>query len=193
MEKNIHIYVYIHIWTVAHQAPLSMEFSRQEKENCHSLLQGIFPTQVWNPGLPHCRQILYHLSHQGSPSIQFSRSVVSNSLQPHGLQHARIPCPSPAPRACSNSCLLSWWCHPTMSSSVIPFCSCLQSFPASGSFPMSQFFPSGGQSIGVSASALVLPMNIQDWFPLGNHTVIPSYLSLYLSWTLRGWNNFYLQ
>ena len=92
---------------------------------------------------------------------------MSNSLQPHGLQHARLLCPSPIPRACSNSCPLSPWCHPTISSSVIPFSSCLQSFPASGSFSMSQFFASGGQSIGVSTSASVLPMNIQDKFPLG--------------------------
>ena len=97
----------------------------------------------------------------------FSHSVVSNSLRPHGLQHARPPCPSPAPTACSNSCPLSRRCHPTISSSVVSFSSLLQSFPASGSFQMSQFFTSGGQSIGVSASALVLPMNIQDWFPLG--------------------------
>ena len=88
-------------------------------------------------------------------------------LQPHGLQHAWVPCPSPTPGACSNSCPLSWWCHPTISSSVIPFSSHLQSFPASGSFPMNQFFTSGGQSIGVSASASVLPMNSQEWFPLG--------------------------
>ena len=98
---------------------------------------------------------------------QFSRSVVSNSLRPHGLQHARLPCLSPTPGACSNSCPSSQWCHPTISSSVIPFSFCLQSFPASGSFPMSQLFASGGQSIGASPSALVLPMNIQDWFPLG--------------------------
>ena len=100
-------------------------------------------------------------------SVQFSRSVVSNSLRPHGLQHARLPCPSPTPRAYSNSCPLSQSCHPTISSSVIPFSTCLQSFPASGSFPMSLFFASGGQSMGVSASALVLPMNTQDWSPLG--------------------------
>ena len=100
-------------------------------------------------------------------SVQFSRSVMSNSFQPRGLQHTRLPCPSPIPRAYSKSCPLSWWCHPTISSSVLPFFSCLQSFPASGSFQMSQFFASGGQSIGVSASALVLPLNIQDWFPLG--------------------------
>ena len=88
-------------------------------------------------------------------SVQSSRSVVSDSLWPHGLQHARLPCPSPTPKACSNSCPSSRWCHPTISSSVIPF-SCLQSFPASGSFPMSQFFASDGQSVGVSASASVL-------------------------------------
>ena len=99
-------------------------------------------------------------------SVQFSYSAVSNSLWPHRLRHARPPCPSPTPRVYSNSCPLCWWCHPTISSSVVPFSSCLQSFPASGSFPMSQFFASGGQSIGVSASTSVLPMNIQDWFLL---------------------------
>ena len=92
---------------------------------------------------------------------------MSNSLQPHGLQYAKLPCPSPTPRACSNSSPSSQWCHPTISSSVVSFSSCLQSFPASGSFPRSHFFASRGQSIGVSASALVLSMNIQDWFPLG--------------------------
>ena len=100
-------------------------------------------------------------------SVQFSHSVVSDSLQPHGVQQARLPCPSPTLRAFSNSCPSSLWCHPTISSSVVPFSSCLQSFPASGSFSMSQFFASGGQSIGAAASASVLPMNIQDWFPLG--------------------------
>ena len=98
--------------------------------------------------------------------VQFSRSVTSDPLWPHGLQHTKLPCPSLIPGACSNSCPLSWCCHPTISSSVIPFSSHFQSFPASGSFPVSQFFASGGQSIGVSASASVLPMNIQDWFPL---------------------------
>ena len=92
---------------------------------------------------------------------------MSDSLRPHGLQHARLSCPSPTPGACSNSRPSSWWCHPTISSSIVPFSSCLQSFPESGSFPMSQLFASGGQSTGVSASASVLPMNIQDWFPLG--------------------------
>ena len=100
-------------------------------------------------------------------SVQFSRSVVSNSLQPHGLQHSRFPCPSPTPGVYSNSCPLSRWYHPTISSSVVPFSSHLQSFTGSGSFQMSQFFASGGQSIRASASALVLPMNIQDWFPSG--------------------------
>ena len=100
-------------------------------------------------------------------SFLFSHSVVSDSLWPHGLHHAKPPCPSPTPRVHPNSCPLSWWCHRTISSSVIPFSSCLQSFPASGSFPMSQSFTSGSQSIGVSVSASVLPMNIQDWFPLG--------------------------
>ena len=90
---------------------------------------------------------------------------MSDSLRLHGLQLPRFPCPSSAPGACSDSCPLNWWCHPTISSSVVPFSSCLQSFPASGSFPMSQFFTSGGQCIGASASASVLPMNIQDWFP----------------------------
>ena len=106
-------------------------------------------------------------------SDQFSHSVVSDSLWPHGLQHTRLPCPSPTPGAYSNSCPSSQWCHPTISSSVIPFSSCLQSFPASGSFSMSQFFTSSGQSIRVSASASVLPMNIQDWFPLGLTGLIP--------------------
>ena len=100
-------------------------------------------------------------------SVWFSHSVMSDSLWPHGLQHARPPCPSPTPGVYSNSCPLSWWCNPTISSSVVPSSSCLQSFPASASFPMSPFFSSGGQSIGVSASASVLPKNIQDWFPLG--------------------------
>ena len=100
-------------------------------------------------------------------SVQFSRSLVYNYFWPHGLQHTRLPCPSPTPRACSNWCSSSQQCHPTISSSVIPFSSCLQSFPASGSFQISQFFASCSQSMGVSASASVLPMNTQDWFSLG--------------------------
>ena len=99
------------------------------------------------------------------PSVQFSPLVMSDSLWPHEPQHARPPCPSPTPRVHPNPCLLSWWCHPTISSSDVPFCP--QFFPASGSFPMSQLFTWGGQSIGVSASTSVLPMNTQDWSPSG--------------------------
>ena len=97
--------------------------------------------------------------------IQFSCSVVSNSLRPHGLHHPRLSRPSQTPRACSKACQSNLWSHPIISSSVVPFF-CLQSFPASGCFPLSQFFASGGQSVGASASASILPMNIQDWFPL---------------------------
>ena len=100
-------------------------------------------------------------------SAQFSRSVVSNSLWPHELQHARPPCPSPTPGVHSDSCPSSWWCHPAISSSVVPFSSCPQSLPVSESFPMSQLFAWDGKSTGVSALASVLPMNTQDWFPLG--------------------------
>ena len=114
-------------------------------------------------------------------ALQFSNSVVSDSSRPRGLQHAKLPCPSPTPRACSNSCPLSRWCHPTISSSVVPFSSCLQSFPASGSFPVSQFFTSGSQSIKVSASASVLPMNSQDWFPLE----LIGFISLQSKWLSR--------
>ena len=99
-------------------------------------------------------------------NIQFSRSVVSDSLRPHEPQHAKPPCPSPTPRVYPNSCPLSWWCNPTISSSVDPLSSCPQSFPTSGSFQMSQLFTIGGQNIGVSASASVLSVNTQDWFPL---------------------------
>ena len=100
-------------------------------------------------------------------SVQFHHSVVANSLRPHGLQHARLLCPSPTPGVYSNSCPLSQWCHPTISSSVIPISSHIKSFPVSGSLQISQFCESGGQSTGVSASASVLPMNIRDWLPLG--------------------------
>ena len=108
-----------------------------------------------------------HLSPFQPPAVQFSRSVVSDSLWLRGLQHTKPPCPSPTPRVYSDSCPLNRWCHPTISPSVIPFSSHLQSFPASGSFQMSQFFASDGQSTGVSGSTSVLPVNIQDWFPLG--------------------------
>ena len=121
--------------------------------------------------MPQFRELASKKWNQTDPrtedSVQFSHSVMSDSLQPHGLQHARPPCPSPTPGVYSNSCPLSRWCHPAISSSVVPFSSCPQSFPASGSFQMSQFFTSGGQSIGVSALISVLPMNIQDWFPSG--------------------------
>ena len=109
----------------------------------------------------------------GVSSAQFSHSVMSDSLQPHESQHARLPCPSPTPGVHPNSCPLSRWCHPAISSSVIPFSYCPQSLPASGSFPMSQLFGWGGQSVGVSALASVLPMNTQDWSPLGWTAWIP--------------------
>ena len=111
--------------------------------------------------------IIQKLCHILQCSAQFSHSVVSNSLQPHEPQHARPPCPSPTPKVYSNSCPSGWWCHPAISPSVILFSSCPQSLPASGSFPVSQLFTSGGQSVVVSASASVLPMNTQDWSPLG--------------------------
>ena len=118
-------------------------------------------------------------------SVQFSHSIMSNPLWPHGLQQARFPCPSPTPGGCSNPCTLSRWYHPTLSSSVVLFSSCLQFFPASGSFQMNQFFVSGGQSIGVSALASVLPMNIQDWFPL----VLTGWISLQSEGLLRVFSN----
>ena len=114
-------------------------------------------------------------------TIQFSHSVKYNSLQPHGPQYARIPCPSLSPGVCTNSCPSSRWCHPTILSSVVPFSSCLQTFPASGSFPMSQFFAPGGLSIGATAS--VFPMNSQGWFPLGLTGLIPLGLSRIFSST----------
>ena len=117
--------------------------------------------------IPACdsSSLAFHMMY--SASVQFSHSVMSNSSQPYGPQHTRPPCPSPTPRVYSNSSPLSCWCHPTISSSVIPFSSCLQSFPASGSFQMNQLFASGGQSTVVSALTSILPMNTQNWFPLG--------------------------
>ena len=145
------------------------------KNTSHSLflLQNpLFPLTISFPPLLSLLQILdaplaLSMWPRVFSSVQFSCSVVSNSLRPHGLQHSSPPCPSPTPRVYSNPCPLCQWCHPTISSSVVPFSSCLQSFPASGCFQMSQLFTSCGQNIGVSASASVLPMNIQDWFPLG--------------------------
>ena len=116
---------------------------------------------------PSAKGFILYASIQIKFSVQFGHSVVSDSLWPHEPQHARPPGLSPTPRVHPNPCPLSWWCHPTISSFVTPFSSFPQSFPASGSFPMSQLFTSGGQSIGVSASTSVLPMNTQDWSPLG--------------------------
>ena len=121
-------------------------------------------------------------------SVQFSLSVVSNSLQPHGLQHARLPCPSPTPGTCSNSCQSSRWCHPTISSSVVPFSSCLQSFPASV-FSNESVLRIRWPDIGVSASASVLPMSIQDWFPLG----WTGWISLQSKGLSRGFSNTIIQ
>ena len=171
--------------SVSHSVvPLSMEFSRQEEwvvilfsresswprdQTQVSHIAGRFFT-IW--------------ATKEALIFQFSHSVVSDSLRPHGLSLTRLPCPLPTPRVCSNACSSSQRYHPTISSSVVPFSSCLQSFPASGSFPVSQFFTSGGQSIGASASASVLPVNIQDWFPLGSTGLI-SLLSKGLSSLLQ--------
>ena len=132
------------------------------------LCQNLKERPVWVGTLGVTLDYLFiSLIHSIFSSVQFIHSVVSNSLQPRGVQHARLPCPSPTSQACLNSRPLSRWCHPTISSSVVPFSSCLLSLPVSGSFPMSQFFASGGRNIGASATASVLSMNIQDWFPLG--------------------------
>ena len=172
-----HVRLFVILWTVARQAPLSTGFSRQEYWSglpCPSL--GDLPDSGVEPVLLtslHWQVDSSPLAPAGklriyvSSSVQFSRSVVSDALQPHEPQHTRPLCPPPTPGVHPNPCPLSRWCHPTISSSVVPFSSCLQSFPASGYFPMSQLFASGGQSIGVSASTSVLPMNTQDWSPLG--------------------------
>jgi len=146
------------------EAPLGLQLSQ------HDRYEGQCPKTRINYSSVvaiRCHRMIEDLRFSPGWYFQFSCSVMSDSLQPHGQQHARPPCPSPTPRAYSNSCPLSQWCHLTISSSVIPFSSCLQSFPVSGSFQMSQFFASSGQSIGVSASTSVLLMHIQDWFPLG--------------------------
>ena len=165
-------------WTAAHQAPPSMGFSRQEywsgvplpslRHSVTSLKckQESEPPETWT-AVSRALDLRDHQEHYHSSSVQFSRSVVSDSLRPHESQHARPTCPSPTPRVYPNSCPSSLWCHPAISSSAIPFSSFPQSLPASGSFPMSQLFTWGGQSTGVSDSALVLPVNIQDWSPLG--------------------------
>ena len=140
------------------------DFGAQENKICHC--SHCFPIYLpWSDGTRGhdlCFLVINYVFH----SVQFSCWTMSDTLRPHRLQHARLPSPSPSPGACSNSCQ-SWWCHPTISSSDIPFSYCLRSFPVSESFPMSQFFTSGGQNIGVSTSASDLPMNIQDWFPSG--------------------------
>ena len=135
----------------------------------YSQTLGIHVPRLWDGQVQWEKRPLRSFIHLAisNCSVQFSCSVVPDSLRPYGLQHARPPCHHQLPRVYSNSCPLSLWCHPTISSSVIPFSSHLESFPASGSFQMSQFFSSGDQSIGVSALASVLPMNIQNWFPLG--------------------------
>ena len=137
---------------------------------CRVAYIGFDETQVWvqAPALPFISCVL----------SLFSHSVVSGSLRSRGLQRARLPCPSPTPGACSNSCPLSRWCHPSSSSSAVPFSSRLQSFPTLGSSPVSQLFASGGQSTGVSASTSVLPVNIQGWFPLGCSRVLNKFLNL---------------
>ena len=150
------------------RAFLSMEFSRQEYwSGLLSPSLGDLPDPGIEPGFPTLHADSLPSEPPGKPqiisSVQFSHSVMSHSLWPHRLQHTRPPCPLPTPGIYSNSCSLNWWSHPTISSSVIPFSSHLQSFPASGSFQMSQFFASVGQSIGISALASVLPMDIQDW------------------------------
>ena len=127
--------------------------------NVLSTLLSIVLITYWSFCLGKCSIFLF--------PVQLSCSVMSDSSQPHESQHARPPCPSPTPGVYSNSCSSSWWCHPAISSSVVLFSSCTQSLPASGSFPMNQLFPSGGQSIGVSSTASVLPMNTQDWSLLG--------------------------
>ena len=132
----------------------------------HSICQQIWKTPQWPQAWK--RSVFIPIPKKGNASsVQFSCSVMSNSLWPHELQHTRPPCPSPTPRVHPNPCPSSRWCHPAISSSVIPFSFCPQSFPASGSFQMSQLFASGTQSTGVSASISVLPMNTQDWSPLG--------------------------
>ena len=145
----------------------SEKFASSEKGSKDSEIESAPPhfSQPFRP-ISFLRASVQFSSVQFS-SVQFSHSVVSNSLQPHELQHARPPYPSQTPRVYSNSCPSSQWCHPAISSSVVPSSSCPQSLPASRSFPMSQLFTWGGQSIGVSASASVFPMNTQDWSPLG--------------------------
>ena len=147
----------IEVWLIYNAIVSGVQQSYSGIYSLFFILFSIISYWIWFPVL-YSRSLI---------SVQFSHSVVSDSLQPHEPQHTRPPCPSPTPRVQPNPCPLSWWCHPTISSSVNPFSSCLQSFPASGSFQMSQLFASDGQSIGVSASTSVLSMNTQDCSPLG--------------------------
>ena len=151
---HMHVLIYYHLFYSFWLTSLGMTNSRS------------IPIFTNDP-ISFCSFLWRVIFHCVRCSVQFSRSVMSDSLWPHGLQHARPPCPSPTPWACSNPRPSSQWCHPSISSSVVPFSSCLQSFPASGSFQMSQFFTAGRQSIGASASTSVLPMNTQGWSPLG--------------------------
>ena len=157
MKAHFKLFIYTHTHTRKKEICFLCHFWTSIRAYLSSLklhfLYHFYYFQIQKLSLP-ISQTLY--------SVQFSHSVVSNSLRPHELQHARPPCPSPTPRVYSNTCPLSGWCHPTISSCVVPFSSCLQSFSSSGSFQMSQLFTSGGQSIGVSAITSVLPMNTQD-------------------------------
>ena len=176
LSRFSRVWLFVTLWTVDRQAPLSMAFSRQEY---WSVLLCPVPGDLPGPGIepvslksPTLAGRFFTTSDTWEAlrhtSVQFSSvAQLYPTLRLHELQHVRPPCPSPTPGVYSNSYPSNLWCHPTISSSVIPFSSRLQSFPASGSFPVSQFFTSGGQSIRLSALALVLPMNIQDRFPLG--------------------------
>ena len=171
--------------------------SRKKKQEMESPLKALRGTQpantlilaqwnsFWISVLQHCQIIHWYYF----KSVQFSRSVMSDSLRPHEPQHAKPPCPSPTPGVYPNSCPLSRWCHITISFSVVPFSSFPQSFPASGFFQMNQLFASGGQNVGVSASTSVLPMNTQDWFPLG----WTGWISLLFKWLSRVFSNTTLQ
>ena len=163
----------IYLSTSAELVTLPLEYCDQNwckqihKGYCHLTLK-FAPKTVLETLLIIFMSVSHYMGLESKYSVEtFSSSLMSNSLWPHGLQHARLPCPSPTSRACTNSCPLSRWCHPTIPSSAVPTSSRLESFPASGSFPKSQFFASSGQRFGVSASASVLPMNTQDGFPLG--------------------------
>ena len=159
MKWLSHVWLLVTPWTVAYQAPPSLGFSRREYWSGLPLPS---PPVIWEANLYEWIDSL-----ASDLWVQLSHSVVFDSLRPRGLQHARPLCPSPTPGAYPNSCPSHRWCHPTISSSVIPFSSHLQSFPASGSFQMSWLFTPSGWSIGVSVSTPVLPMNTQDWSPLG--------------------------